>query len=145
MAKRVGQAVCVCVCWRHATHLSKSSWAETEREREEGRQLHCSTAGSLCACRITNFPGDQGQQQPPLSMPHAVLSHATLSVAGSIELRQSQRAHLLASSLNVQSAPAAAAGCREFLSLSLPAACCLCCCSCCHCNVCNFLINAIMS
>lgn len=134
MAKRGRGAVCVCagdmqlICPK----------AETERVREgKGRQLHCSTAGSLCACRITNFPGDQGQQQqrqPPLSMPHAVLCHATLS--GRFHWTQTES--VCASSGIIVKRSICPSGSRLQGVVA-------CCCSCCRCNVCNFLINAIMS
>lgn len=61
---------------------------------EGAGQLHCSTAGSLCACRITNFPGDQGQQQQqPCHMPCHTHTHIhTVCTAGSIEPNRAQSA-----------------------------------------------------
>lgn len=101
----------LCVCWRHATHLSKSSWAAARRRgKGQGARGSCSAAqraatalvvllislatkGSRATCRAT----------------HTNTHTLAQGVAGSIEPNRAQsRAHLLlASSLNVQSAPAA--------------------------------------
>lgn len=133
MAKREreGDRECVCVCWRHATHLSKSRDRAGKGRAKGGSYTAAQRAASaLVVLLISLATKGSSSRHCPCHMPCSAMPH---SVAGSIELRQSLSAHLLASSLNVQSAPAAG---------SLPATCC---CSCCHCNVCNFLINAIMS
>lgn len=136
MAKRERGRYRVCVCAGDMQLICPK--AETERVREGGKGGGYTAAQRAASALVVllislatkGSNSSSSSRHCPCHMPCSAMPH---SVAGSIELRQSLSAHLLASSLNVQSAPAAG---------SLPATCC---CSCCHCNVCNFLINAIMS